>query len=244
MAVLWNPTNEKFETMFEGIPCVIYGVCEDHPKGHKIRTDNKARVNHLINVYGKRGLTSLEYGDDVSGMEEKKKIAAIKANRKFREKQVIAINTDNERRKQQGQSYIDPTKQVVKYAAELGLELISPYAVKTDESKRVAGLEEENKDLRKQMGAMMDKMSLMLEKMTDGGGKEESVTEIKEQTDEEVALTKLKNSFFKLSGPKFKTWLEGNADKVVVWPNDLQLVVREKWLKNFPEEKYPLDTTV
>lgn len=238
MPVMWNPTKEDFETIFGGIPCTIHGVSDAYPQGQMIKVD-KARAGHLINVYEKRGLAQLEFGDDQSGIQDKKGKAAVIRNKEFRERQVIAYNSDNERRKQSGQPYVEPTKQVVKYAAEIGIELISPYAVANEESKRVKKLESDNDELRNSLATLMDKMSTMMEGMTQGGNTPADGSEVK--TPAQMAFTTNKNRFNKLGKETFAKFCKENAADIQAWDQELQNLVREKWAKMFPTKEFNLN---
>lgn len=124
-----------------------------------------ACAKHLLNGFGPRGLTSLAYGAD----EEKIGTEARERNKEFKKRQIIEYNQRNENRKAMGLGYLPPTREVKKYAIELGLELLEPYAIREEErgalaegKQRIAALENQLNAQNRQMAELMEKMNSLL----------------------------------------------------------------------------------
>src|SRR3990170_2615613 len=137
MLTLFNPTNETFFMMFAGIDVVI-------KPGEKIQAED-AKANHLLNGFAQRGLCQLVFGDK----EEEVAKAGETRNMEFKKSQVVRYNLMNEQRKMQGQAYLPPTKEVQKYAHELGISLLEPYALKDMQVTAMLDLAQKNRDLEK-----------------------------------------------------------------------------------------------
>ena len=123
-------------------------------------------ARHLLNNFGARGLTSLIYGATV---EQEKQIGldAVDRNLEFKKKQVIEYNQRNEARMQMKLSYLPPTGHVKKYAIELGLKLLEPYAVRDEERSDIADTKRENKQLREEMAELRQLVQQMLKGKTE-----------------------------------------------------------------------------
>lgn len=134
--ILFNPTNERFEMVYSGRGIFLEA-------GGKLKVEDNCG-KHLLSIFGIRGLTSLEFGDD----EDKIAADAKGRNDDFKRKMVMDYNVRNAQRKQQGMAYLIPTKEVKNYSSELGLALDEPYAVRDLENERMAVLKKENDELR------------------------------------------------------------------------------------------------
>jgi len=146
MILLFNPTNEDFDTMMfggRGVPL---------PAGQRIEVEDSCG-KHLLNNYGVRGLCTLKYGDDEAVVAEDGK----RRNLEFKKKMVGQHNYRNQVRKQQGLAYTPPSMQVTSYAAELGIGMDEPYAAREKEHDRLAVLENTVSSLTKMMEMFMSR---------------------------------------------------------------------------------------
>jgi hypothetical protein len=152
--VLYNPTNEDFENMMWG------GKGMPLKAGQKMTVED-ACARHLLNGYTARGLCVLEFSEDPDYM---KKVTAdgIKRNMAFKKNMVIKHNERNLIRKQAGQSYLEPTQHVIKYAAELEIGLDQPFAHRDKENERMAVLEHELTEQKKMNSDLMEKLNQIL----------------------------------------------------------------------------------
>ncbi len=109
---------------------------------------------HVLNAFGPRGLTFLNYGADEKRVGED----ARQRNLEFKKKQVIDHNTRNEMRRQMGLGFIPASKVIARYATELGVELAEPYQLKEKGSSdpEIMKLREENRELKTRMDKLMD----------------------------------------------------------------------------------------
>ncbi len=108
--ILLNPTNEEISVTFHGLPLVFKA-------GEKLKVKDSVG-RQVIHNYENRGIVSLEYGDEGAGEMEKAEIGKEK-NKVFKTKQCINYNQINDRRKQSGQPFIDPSAQIKEYDKEL-----------------------------------------------------------------------------------------------------------------------------
>lgn len=151
--VLWNPTNESFDMQYAGISITLKA-------GEKEAFAMKC-ATHLLNAYGQRGLTSLMHGAD----EEKIGKEAIHRNKEFKTKQVVEYNQRNESRKAMKMGYLPPSEDIKKYAIELGLELLEPYAIRNEERNAISGVVAENEELKKKLASQGTEMTQLREMM-------------------------------------------------------------------------------
>lgn len=156
MLFLWNPTGEDFDYTYGGLSYRLEA-------GKKKRV-SEAEGNHVLNALGSRGVTRLVFDDEGRSINEEQ-IAedARERNRDFKERQIIHYNERNERRKASGQPYDPPTKEVKRYAVELGIELLKPYEMAKTEVAQVAKVTKENEELKKQLEDMIAAQKEMLE---------------------------------------------------------------------------------
>jgi 6-phosphofructokinase len=151
--MLWNPTSEDFDMQYAGISITLKA-------GEKQLFALKC-ASHLLNGYGQRGLTSLQFGDEDNAERIGK--AAIQRNRDFKEKQVVEYNQRNEARKAMNLGYLPPTEMLKKYAIELGLKLLEPYAVRDEERAGISEAKRENEALKEEMADLKDMLKRLLE---------------------------------------------------------------------------------
>lgn len=130
--VLINPTNENFDMQYAGVSFTM--------KPGEKKTFEAKCANHLLNAYGPRGLSYLQYGADEKVVGD----AGRERNRAFKLRMVTDFNVRNENRKNMGLGYLTPTEKIKEYADELGLELMEPYAPRDKEKDRMRELEEQN----------------------------------------------------------------------------------------------------
>jgi hypothetical protein len=151
--VLWNPTNEDFDMQYAGISITM-------KSGERDAFAMKC-ATHLLNAYGQRGLTSLIYGCD----EDKVGMDAIRRNIDFKTKQVVEYNQRNESRKAMQLGYLPPTEHIKKYAIELGLKLLEPYAIREEERSAISAVSLENEGLKNQLASQSAEMSELRDMM-------------------------------------------------------------------------------
>lgn len=161
--ILFNPTDEDFEDMLFG------------GRGFPVKAGEKVKVEdacgkQLTNVYGMRGLCSLEFGD----VEEEVAAAGRERNLAFKRKMVGQHNYRNVVRKQQGLAYTPPTKDVRRFAEELKITLDEPYAAREKEHDRLAVLEDTVRNLTQMMTVFMSKNMVEEVPVPDKEGKKES----------------------------------------------------------------------
>lgn len=214
--ILFNPTNEDFETQYIGETVLI-------KPGAKIRVDDP-RGRHVLNTLGPRGLVALEYGDEGEG-EEKKKQRGIERNLAFKRKQVIDFNTMNEQRFQAKQPYLTPTSKIKEYAKELGIGLREPYNVEDAAMKEMS-------ELKKKLAEKTEEVS----------AKDNSINELKNQVEE---LTGLVNKMLDRAGGAVKKEPEEEAEDGInvdlrkFGPNNMADWLLKNWnlYQNYPEEQ-------
>jgi hypothetical protein len=132
MLTLFNPTNEEFKMVFAGMDVRM-------KPGEKLQSDD-AKANHLLNAFGQRGLCQLVFGDK----EEVVGKAGVERNIEFKKAQVVRYNLMNEQRKNQGQAYLTPSREIQGYARELGISLVEPYALKDLQATAMTELIQKN----------------------------------------------------------------------------------------------------
>ena len=152
--MLYNPTNEVFEMMFSGKTIFL------NP-GEKLKVDESCG-KHLLNGFTPRGLCSLEHGDNEEEVGKDGKLR----NQNFKKRMVMDHNQRNVIRKQQGLSYIEPTKKIQEYSNELGIGLDEPYAIRDKEKDRLLMLEKENQEQKKSISELTDLVRQLLDKET------------------------------------------------------------------------------
>lgn len=172
MIVLLNYTDEDLGYQYGGLSYTISAKKEGKAGTKKVQD---SEGHHALNSLGARGLTKVEYDDEGQPCNgEKNETDAIERNRQFKIRQVNNYNYRNQQRKASGQSYDVPTREVAKYAVELGIDLLQPYTMATGEKAQVAKLtsENESKDkLLKEQGDAISKLTEMVQNLSDQVGK-------------------------------------------------------------------------
>ena len=224
--ILFNPTKEEFLGMHGGVEVKIAPFGKP---GHKIKIDD-AKARHILNQFGVRGLTTLEYGDEGEREEQKAK-AGRKRNREFKEKQVLRYNRENESKKIRGIEYSEPTDQVKGYAKELGMGLLKPYDIPDAANKEISGYKEElfKRDeqilnLSKQVEELMNAVK---------SGLMPKNPEERAAADLEFTITEAKQTYMMMKWDDFKAHVDkpNTQREYATWPVEVQDHFRAKWLK-------------
>lgn len=152
--MLYNPTNEDFDNMMWG------GKGMPLKAGQKMQVED-ACARHLLNGYTSRGLSILEFSEDPDYL---KKVTAdgIRRNMAFKKNMVMRHNERNAQRKTAGQSFLEPSPHILRYAKELGIALDEPFASRDKENERMAVLEHELMEQKRANAALMEKLNLIL----------------------------------------------------------------------------------
>lgn len=150
--VLLNPTDEDFDMQYSGVSFTM------KPGEKRAFEDNAA--DHLLNSWGQRGLSYLMYGADERVVAEDGK----KRNRAFRQRMVTDFNVRNENRKNMGLGYLVPSGALKKYASDLGIELMEPYAARDEEKNKIQSQEATIAALQSTLASLMAKMDAMSKK--------------------------------------------------------------------------------
>jgi hypothetical protein len=137
-----------------------YGGLSYTLEAGKRKRVEEALGNHVLNSLGARGMTTLLYDEEGKSIgEEQIGKDAIQRQKDFKIRQIVIYNERNERRKAAGQPYDTPTPTVKKYAAEMGIALLQPYAIAEAEKGQIGKLTFENDLLKNQMAEMMKKLT-------------------------------------------------------------------------------------
>jgi hypothetical protein len=153
--LIWNPTNEDLDMTYAGVSMTLAAGQE--------QIFEIACAKHLLNAFGPRGLTSLVYGCNEA---TRKKIgeAAVARNLAFKTKQVVEYNQRNESRQMMKLGYLPPTPHVLKYAKELNIKLLEPYAVRDEERAAIQQTNVENEKLKSEVAELTKLVKQLLEK--------------------------------------------------------------------------------
>lgn len=227
--VLFNPTNERFETQYIGEVVVIPSYPEE---GHILKVDS-ARARHVLNVLSPRGLCVLNYGDSEQKKEEIAK-AGRERNKAFKRKMVIQFNQQNEANKQRTLPYLVPTEQLTSYADELGIALLQPYTVESDTQEKIGSLVQEInakdekikiqdrqvEDLQSQVSALSEQVKNLINTFT------QPTEDAVENIDEDEML-----KFRTLNRAHFKKWLAKNSENIEDYPENIQDEIDKRHIK-------------
>jgi hypothetical protein len=243
--VLFNPSNELFETQYVGETVAI----QPYPDpGHMLKVDD-ARARHVLNVLGPRGLTTLDYGDSDEDKEAKAK-SGRERNKAFKRKQVIEFNQLNQGNEQRKLPYIVPTKQLAGYADELGITLLQPYSHPDEGREKVSGLLNEVKekdtlikeqgkqisDLGSQVSTLSGQVSQLLKafQQPDKPQKEKVAwVEPVEGGDGGILIDKEMLKFRTLNTPQLMGWLKKNWDNIPKYPEEIRSEIEARHEKLF-----------
>jgi len=235
--VVYNPTSEDFEVLFQGIPVRIKGVHFDHDKGievdgQKIKMDD-ARANHCLHELGPRGLCQLEYGDEAKIDEIRE--SARRRNKEFKAKQVQRYNQQNEMNRQTNRPFIPTPAHIRDYADELGIKLIKPFEIEDPKKDRAVALEQENKELKKTLDRQSRQFDLLMKRL-DAMGVDAGDQKKAPLPDDKLTIEHCVAEFKMMQRSEFATWVPENRERIETWPVEAQDQVRQKWSKFFDEE--------
>ena len=217
--IILNPTNERIEVTYHGLPLVFNA-------GEKLRVKDSVG-RQVIHNYANRGIVSLEYGDEGAGEMEKAE-AGKEKNLAFKTKQCIHYNQINDRRKQSGQPFIDPPKQIKGYAKELGIRMLEPYRLEDSDSREISLLMKQNESLKEDvkkkdvaLGEMQNQIKELTGQFKDflslAGGKKDAAP---------AAAPKKKRSrnaypvYHRMSEDRFMQWLAKNWEEIKAYSED------------------------
>jgi len=155
---LGNYTPDTIEYMYGGRPGKI-------APGKVIEVD-ESTGNHVLNKFSARGLVKLLFGDDPQEM----KAEAMAIYTRFWERQIMTYNQDNEKRRNTNREYVEPTRQLVQKAQELGIKIVGPWSIERVDDKVTAALMQENAQLRTALGSLMQEVQSI--KHAVAGGKD------------------------------------------------------------------------
>ena len=226
-----NPTDEVIETMYASRPFIF-------APEKTLVVEDKATANHIINEWGTRGLVTLDFGDDtkkVSGGQtvmEVKAAAGRKANTDFRRQMVINHNQMNESNKHTRKPYINPTDQLLSYAAAEGIKLIKPYEVDDIQQQEMNKLDAENRELKGMIKDQGSQISELLGLMK-GGGLQAPATKSPEEIKAEDGAKELQAKIDKVNSFKrkdyFEKWLKDSKEVIALWPEEAKTELRKKY---------------
>ena len=226
---LFNPTNEDFKAQYGGSSFIIPAYPDE---GHMVRVDD-AKGNHILNQFGPRGLTSLDYGDE-GDVKEKKAEDGRRRNLEFKRKQVSIYNRDNESRKARQLEYIDPPDFIKEYAKEIGVGLIAPYEVADIKNEEIAQLRAEKNEMK----GMLDKQAKQIEDLIALVQKnvipKTEDQEIQESIEESIDNVK------KMNRQTLRLWVKDlGQEKYGAYPIEVQMFILERWEGFFNKEEEP-----
>jgi len=112
-------------------------------------------------------LVKLLFGDDPKEMQ----IKSMAVYTRFWERQIMVFNQDNEKRRNTNREYVEPTKQLMQKAQELGIKLIGPWAVEKVDNQMTTALMREKAELRTTLGTLMQEIQSIKHTVA-GGGKD------------------------------------------------------------------------
>lgn len=223
--IIKNPTDELIEPMHGG-------KTFSFPPGKIMQIPVKS-ANHIMNEYGRRGLISLNYGDngapsknnpDITIEQEKSEIGR-RNNKKYKTAQVENYNQDNESRANNNTPYVKPPEQVEAYAKELGLQLIAPYRAPDQNQVAMNNLTEENLTLKENLALVLDQNAQILKRL-DG---QEANTNLK--TTEELDEAELIAGFMRMNTNQLSAYVDREKAVIAVWPEHVKTKLRERWTK-------------
>lgn len=149
--VVLNPTNEDLDMQFSGVSFSLKA-------GQKMVLAEHA-AKHVLNAFGPRGLTYLAFGAD----EEALSADGKRRNKEFKIKQLTEFNIRNENRKNMNLGYLPPSEKIKEYAAEMGIELMQPYAPRDLERTKMNAQDDEIMTLRRSNADLAEKVNKLLE---------------------------------------------------------------------------------
>lgn len=193
-------------------------------KAGEIKEYDDNRGRHILNKYGLRGLLQLQYGDSTEEIIEEKKEIAQRIWRAFWLKQVSYHNQNNEALKNAGGAYIAPTDELAEHAKVLGVDIIGPWsAARAEKDKEVETLRKETAELK----AMLN--NLMVGKVTG------EAVKAAENANEET-----RKRFKNMNKEQLKPFVDENAADILSWPMMIVLELKEKYIRFYGDDSWPL----
>lgn len=228
---IYNPTEEKIDTMHASR---LYSF----EPGETKPIEDKAAAAHIINTFSRRGLVSLEYGDDTNKgtggktIKHNKAEFGRKANFNFTRGMVIAHNQINEANKTTHKAFVQPTKEVEAYARRHSLKLVKPYEVDDLLQQEQNKLAAENRELKGMIRDQGHQIGELLEAIKANKATPPPVKS-KEEIEADEIRTERKTNVDRVNAYNrkdyFLKWFEANKDKVKLWPEEDKMVVRKKY---------------
>jgi len=240
--ILLNPTNEKIEVIYHGLPIVFKA-------GERVKLKDSVG-RQVFHNYQNRGIVSLEYGDEGAG-EILKTEAGRKKNTAFKTKQCVNYNQINDRRKQSGQPFIDPPAQIKGYAKELGIRMLEPYRLEDTDSREISLLMKQNENLQeeiKKKDSALGEMQKQIKELT-GQFKDflNLAGEAKKTNEEPKAGGKKEKKPFppyhRMNEKRFLAWLAKNWEEIESYPEEDRRNVIAKHNQLF-DEPFPTERPI
>ena len=232
--VLFNPTNEEFTAQHQGVDVIMAPYPDD---GHMVKVDD-ARARHVLNILAPRGLTTLEYGDDLddSAKKKAKAVSGIQRNKDFKRKQVVDFNQINYANKLGNREYAPPAKHLQTYADEIGIKLEQPYTPPDVGAEKIGNLVKENEEKDKQIKEQSNEISKLGSQVEDLTEKFSQLLDAIRQPGEKELLVGPDDDLLKfrtLNKVQFKVWFKDNFDEIAAMPEDIQGEINARHEKLF-----------
>lgn len=204
----------------------------------EIKEYDERRANHILNKFGRRGVTRLDWYDpnDDPDYMERKKAEAMKQYKAFWEYTIQTFNQNNETQKNEGRPFISPSEQYKEKAKELGIRLIGPWTITnqgdTGSSAEMIALRQKNESLEKSLNetqavlkTLQESMQALTAHMLTKPVNEDAKSGIETGYDFEVEKAK----FIKLSANTIEGWITKHRDEINQWPADILNALMEKY---------------
>jgi len=227
---LFNPTNEDFFAQYGGSNFTIPKYPEE---GHMMRVDDN-KANHVLNQFGPRGLTFLDFGDDSDDGAIKKKKAkeGRRRNLEFKRKQIATYNRDNEARKARHLEYIDPPEQIQEYAKEIGVKLEAPYEVADVKNEEIAQLRKDKEEGDKRFNDLQKQMAEFLTLAKKG-----IIPKTADEKEAE-AIETVKAEIKPMNRQTFEPWVKKlGQEGYGAYPIEVQVEILNKWAGFFDKKE-------
>lgn len=199
--------------------------------------DNQAK--HILTKVGAKGLVQLDFPDgDKDKYLEQKKADSMSRYYDFWELQITNQNQINEAQKEKGNRFARPTKELIKHAEALDLDLMRPWTAKDSKDRSaVKNLEDENKSLKDSLVALQGQMQAVMTMMAakEAGGKPGIV----QGSDDDIKANKRK--YQSLQKETMPGWVKNNWELIKDMPEVNRIEIEEKYQKlcnaPYPTEK-------
>lgn len=184
------------------------------------------RGRHILSKWGQRGILRMGFEDNSEEGLVKKTKEAKGLYDKFWMRQISYHNQHNDALKNAGGAYVTPSEELEVHAAMLGVDVIGPWnAAKAKENADLAKLKEENKTL---VDSLKD-MQVQISALGNKGAVEDNYETYRKQ-------------FKPLNREKLLGFVNDNAATILTWPMAIFIELKEKFLKFYDEEDWPLPT--